>query len=117
MTVLMLNGIVECGDGARVAEEGLRGAVYVGGRDLVEEVFDAGFGGAPVTFAFVDERHEGPLAIDFGYGYSEYTPVEWDKLFIGPHDILKILEGCEGRFVTVWFADEPFNRIELSMGI
>lgn len=96
------------------------GSVFVGEADLVEEIGSA-FGPfmgweidrrRQVTFAFGDERFTGDLSCGVGWGYSEYTPMDADKLLVGPHDILAILGQHEGKKATVWFADEPFNPME-----
>lgn len=110
MTVLKLSGEVSCGDGYRCMDDGVEGAVAVDGRDVVELVEMVTWAG-PVTFAFGDERWTGDLQSALGWGYSEYTPMDADELFVGAHDILAILEGHAGKRVTVWFADEPFNTL------
>lgn len=93
------------------------GALWIDGRDVVDEVGEVAWQG-PVTCAIYagtltgDTAFQGALKIQQGWGYSEYTPMDSDKLFVGPHDILKILEGFKGQEITVWFADETINVLE-----
>lgn len=97
MTILKFEGTVDVGDEYRCMEddEGRTaepGAILVGDRDLVGEVEATKWSG-PVTFAFGDQRWTGDVAAEIGWGYSEYTPMDADKLFVGPHDIIMILSG------------------------
>lgn len=106
MTILKFEGVVTTGDGFRVYEDETSGSVHVGDHDVVYEVETTEWAG-PVTFALADERWSGDLAVATGWGYSEWTPIDDDRLFVGPHDIVAIIRGHEGESVTVWFADEP----------
>ena len=111
--ILKFDGAIAFGDEYRVAEDdALNGSVHIGGRDVLAEVDDAGFTN-PVTVAIADERYSGDLAYEIGWGYSEWTPVEEDKLTIGPHNIIALLSRHpEGAVVTLWIADEPFNTLD-----
>lgn len=116
---LVFEGKVELGDTSRCSgdEDEKDGALWIGERDVVEEVGAAKWGG-PVTCAIYcgtltgDTAFQGALRIQEGSGYSEYTPIDDDKLFVGSHDLLKIIGDLEGQEITVWFADEPMNVLE-----
>jgi hypothetical protein len=111
---LYFEGVVTVGDEWRCSDDVSEdGAIKIAGRDLVGEISEAQFRG-PVTVAIADERYEGPLAVDLGWGYSEYTAMESDKLTVGPHNIIEILERYEGKEMKIWIADEPINTLEAS---
>lgn len=111
MTTLKFHGLVTIGDGWRVSDDDVRGYIHIGGCDIVAEIGDARFT-SPVTFAMADGRFTGDLDIDCGWGYSEYTPVDFDRLLVGDTRILDILEAHVGEEITVWFSDEPVNVLE-----
>lgn len=113
MTVLRFAGVVQLGDEYRVESEHVHGAVRVGGADVVASVDGVKWDG-PVTFAMADDRWTGDVAVELGWGYSEYTPMDADKLWVGEHDIIARLVEHEGKQVTVWFADEPVNLLDES---
>jgi hypothetical protein len=110
MTILKFEGVVESGDVCRVSygDDEKDGAVHVGGRDVVDEVHAVKWSG-PVTVAMADERFEGPVAGEMGWGYSEYTPMDPDVLTVGSHNVIEILLRHEGSEITVWIADEPID--------
>lgn len=108
--ILKFQGRVEMGDSCRVSDEDENGSVRIGDVDFVDKVGETTFR-SPVTVAIADERFAGDLELEYGWGYSEYTPMEADKLQVGEHDILQILERYEGKEITVWVADEPINTL------
>lgn len=112
--ILKFDGPIQFGDSYRVdeTEDALHGLVHIGGVDVLAAVAETRFS-QPVTVALADERYSGSLAYEIGWGYSEWTPVEDDKLTVGPHNILKILARYnEGEVVTLWIADEPINTLD-----
>ena len=111
--ILKFHGEIQFGDACRVSDsDEINGAIFIGGKDVIGEIADTEFSGK-VTIAIADERFVGDLAVETGYGYSEYTPMESDTLKVGDHDIIKILErNKEGSVITLWVADEPFNVLE-----
>lgn len=109
--ILKFEGKVQLGDPCRVSEEEDNGAVKIGYRDLVAEVMHYKWNG-PVTVAIADERFCGDLDAEFGWGYSEYTPMDPDILTVGPHNILNIISNHDGEHLTVWIADEPVNVLD-----
>jgi hypothetical protein len=112
--ILTFEGVVEFGDKYRCSEGGdNRGYLWIGGRDVLSEI-DAGGWSGPVTVAWADERYSGPLAYDIGWGYGEYTPVDPDKLTVGPHNILDLIESYSGQQLRLWMSDESFNRLDFA---
>lgn len=109
--ILKFQGVVQLGDEFRVDEEGLNGSVHIGDSDLVWELDNAKFTGR-VTVGILDERFDGELSVDTGWGYSEYTPMDPDVLSIGDHDLLEIIRRYNEQYITVFVADEPFNILE-----
>lgn len=104
-----LNGTVALGDTNRCdGDEGPPGAIQIGGVDLVSLVDSKKFD-KPVTVAIMDERYQGDLSVDLGWGYSEYTPMDPDTLKVGDHDLIKILERLNGQLVRVVISDEPVD--------
>lgn len=115
---IVFSGKVESGCSSRTSDGDEKdGALWIGGKDVVSEVGAITWSG-PVTVAIASDfllgntTYAGALKIAEGWGYSEYTPMDDDQLFVGPHDLLKIIGELEGRNVTVWFADEPLNILE-----
>jgi len=113
---IVFEGRVELGDSSRCSsnDDEKDGALWIGARDVVSEIGEVKWNG-PVTCAIFagkltgDTAFQGALRIQEGWGYSEYTPIESDELFVGPHNLLKIIGDLEGDEITVWFADEPIN--------
>lgn len=107
---LSFSGLVTTGDAYRVDSEETPGSVHVGGKDVVETIHDARpqFKG-PVTVAVLDDRYEGDLYTDLGWGYSDWTPMDPDSLKVGDHDLVEILERHEGKQVRLVIADEPID--------
>jgi hypothetical protein len=103
-----LTGLIELGDSCRVYDDEDDGAIQIGGVDLVRLVDEKQFG-RPVTVAIMDERYEGDLSVDLGWGYSEYTPVDSDKLTVGDHDLIKILERLDGQTIRIVISDGPVD--------
>jgi hypothetical protein len=93
------------------------GSLWIGDHDVISEVGSIKWEG-PITCAIYassllgDTAFQGALRIQEGWGYSEYTPVEDDELFVGPHNLIKIISDMEGDHITVWFADETINVLE-----
>jgi hypothetical protein len=66
-----------------------------------------------VTVAICDKSFSGDLDVDMGWGYSEVTPEESDKLFVGKTNVITLLEAAVGKEVVMVVADEPVNMIEV----
>lgn len=114
-----LSGKLSYGDGYRVYEDDKPGAVHIGDVDffLWADEFITGKEGEKIWFSVAadfligDTTWDGIAQLQQGWGYSEYTPIDADEFFVGPHDILAILRGHEDKDVTVWIADEPLNLL------
>ena len=109
--IKVFSGKVELGDGYRCQDEDKMGSVWIGGHDFVEEVKES-FSGK-VTVAICDKSFSGDLDVELGWGYSEVTPEECDKLLVGRTNILDMLEAAKDKEVVVVVADEPVNMIEV----
>lgn len=109
--ILKFNGLVELGDPYRVDETDQDGSVIIGGKDIVHEIGIANFDKA-VTVGILDERFDGELSVETGWGYSEYTPMDSDELRVGEHDLIEILGRYVGQTITMFIADEPFNILD-----
>lgn len=105
MTALRFDGLVDC------EQFGNPGHLRIGGRDVIKELVDEfGYQGKQVTVALLNERWDGLSDFDQGMeGYSEWTPGEPAKVYVGDHDVLARLEELNGREVTLWIADEPID--------
>lgn len=115
MSHLKFHGIVTLGDTYRVSFPEVNGSVHIGGVDVVdviEDAIDDKTLKSPVTVGLADETFDGELFAETGYGYSEYTPVDPDRLTVGPHNLIKVLERHEGKTVTMWVSDEPINLLD-----
>ncbi|WP_456282891.1 hypothetical protein [Bacillus sp. JZ34] len=108
---LMSKGLVELGDPFRVSdyENGEKdGAIIIGGVDVINALKGSEFNGK-VTVGVMDETFDGDLFIETGWGYSEWTPVDPDKLCVGSHDIINIVSRYEGQSIKLVISDEPID--------
>lgn len=119
MKALKFEGIVTLGDTYRVSgewtdyyEDGDKnGSVWIGDADVVQEIDNAQFGSA-VTVGIADDKFDGDLFVETGWGYSEYTPMDPDVLKVGGHDLIEILTRYEGKHITLWISNGPINLFE-----
>ena len=104
---LTFEGMVELGDSSRTSDDdGTKlGAVHIGGRDVVDEVGDwaSRIDDSKVFVSIQDLQYDGQLEIAIGWGYSEYTPMENDEIFVGSHNLIKIMKSYEGKPIRVKF--------------
>lgn len=101
-------GVLEFGDPCR-CDSDINGAFLIGDVDVLDELGSTHFDN-PVTVAVADKRFSGELNIELGWGYSEYTPMDDDKMEVGEHNIVGIIgQYEEGQELTLWVADEPVN--------
>jgi hypothetical protein len=109
MTTLKFVGKVEFGDSCRSDPAEPEGYLHIGGRDVVAEVEEAKFRG-PVTVGIANATFTGDLFVETGWGYSEFTPMEADRLRVGQHDLDDILGASgEDEDITLWISDEPID--------
>lgn len=113
--ILKFHGIVTLGDASRSGADEKYGAIYIGDQDVVGVIEETKFKNS-VTMAVADKRFSGDLDVDLGWGYSEYTPMDDDKLTVGPHNIIEILGRYDEQTVTLWIADEPINTLANTEG-
>lgn len=106
----VFKGVVTLGDECRVSE-GQEGAVWVGGVDIIERL--EFLNGKKVIVGWMDEKFDGELFVETGWGYSEYTPMDSDQLKVGPHNLLSMLSEQEGKEVTLVISTEPVNLLDL----
>lgn len=109
---LIFKGKVTSGDSCRTGGEP-DGAYRVGDDDVILRLLDL----SPekkFTVAIADERFEGHITGELGWGYSEWTPMDSDELRCGPHNLIEALAGHEGKEITMWVSDEPINVLEQS---
>ena len=112
MTSKQWQGVVTLGDECRVGFENEDGAVLIDGHDIIGEI-DAESWANPVIVGIGDERFLGELDVDLGWGYSEYTPMDSDKLKVGTHDLVEVLRRMENKIVVVTISDESINLVEV----
>lgn len=105
---LEYNGLIKVGDSSRCSsdEDELLGSIWVGDRDLVDDVYEHKWG--PNVRMLVDDKviGHGPCVVELGYGYSEFTPLEDDTLKLGGVDVIHVLRGYDGQLVKVVVTDE-----------
>ncbi len=68
--------------------------------------------GTRVTCGIADDRWDGEISIETGWGYSEWTVMESDTLEVGEHNILDIIGRYEGQEITFFISDGPINILE-----
>ena len=85
--------------------------IMIGGKDVIGNIdFSSG---STVLCGIMDDRWDGILSIESGWGYSEYTCMEYDTLKVGNHNILNILERYEGKNITFVISDGPIDLGDL----
>jgi hypothetical protein len=96
-TTQEFKGIVECGDECRCKPEGDAqvGAIIIGGVDVIDEIYESFVGSVKVVIN--GKEFSGRLHVEHGWGYSEYTPMDSDRLSVGDTDLIEYLSGFEGE--------------------
>lgn len=96
-TTQEFNGIVEDGDACRCSpeEDAPQGAIIIGGVDVIGEIYESFVG--PVKVVVNGKEFTGPLYVEHGWGYSEYTPMDSDRLSVGDTDLIEYLSGLDGE--------------------
>jgi hypothetical protein len=94
------SGAIEAGDECRVAyDDEDNGAVWIGGVDVINNLDDV-MPNALVVLKVADLEHaifSGDGRTELGYGYSEWTPMDKDKWYIGDIDVLTELLNHVGK--------------------
>jgi len=86
--------------------------LMIGGKDVIGNIdFPSG---STVVCGIMDERWDGVLSIESGHDYSEYTPIAYDTLKVGDHNLLGILGRYEGKNITFVISDGPIDLGDLS---
>jgi hypothetical protein len=111
---LKISGVVTAGDSSRTSDDDENGAVIVGGCDVVAEIDKRKRTGERVIIGIADERFDGDLFVETGWGYSEYTPMDSDELRVGSHDLIEILLRHDGKRIDLFVSDEPGNILDPS---
>lgn len=109
---LIFEGLVEIGDGCRVGLEENDGAIIIGDRDVVSEIEKSFEPKTKIVVGIADETFDGDLFVEYGWGYSEFTPMESDRLQIGDHDLISILDNYANQIIKMWVSDEPINVLD-----
>lgn len=90
--------------------EQIRDGLRIGDKDVIAEIdFPPG---TMVNCGIADARYTGALDIEIGWGYSEWTIMDSDRLQVGPHDLLDIIRRYEGQEITLFISDGPINLLE-----
>lgn len=104
---LELSGILTVGDPCRVSDDDSdNGAIHIGGVDLVDEVAERAWGDNVTVSVNGRQIGEGAIVADLGYAYSEWTPIDNDRLEVGSRDLLDDLRALDGKSVSVVVTDE-----------
>lgn len=114
MKTIVISGVVTEGDSYRCdSYVGPPGAILIGQIDVIgslEGQFDK-----PVTVGIMNEKFDGDLFIQTGWGYSEWTPMDPDCFSVGDHDLIKILQQHLNKTITLIVSDEPVNLLDLNV--
>jgi hypothetical protein len=104
VTILRFQGVLDS------AANGNPQCPTIDGRDVLEEITAAfGYERDGITVGIGNETLTGRLDADEGMAaYSEWTPGEAAKLYIGDESVLDRLEELDGQTVTLIVADESF---------
>ena len=98
------SGVVTVGDGYRCFD-GQMGKIFIGGDDIVDDIAEERWGPKARVFLNGGEIANGAAVTEIGWGYSEYTPIDYDVLSVGKCDILDILDEMEGQIATLVIDD------------
>lgn len=97
---LEFSGVVSLGDGYRVSDDGHNGAVRIGDVDVVDEIAEERWNGKSLKVTLDGEEiANGECVAELGWGYSEWTPIDWDLLAVGECNLLVQLCAKEGKSV------------------
>lgn len=109
MKRIHLTGVVACGDKYRVSYgEEDNGAIFINETDLVDEVAEHKWSEFVRVILNGKRLANGQVVAETGWGYSEYTAVDEDQVFIGHCNLLSELEDLEGSRVDLIIEDyEP----------
>lgn len=102
---LELSGVVVCGHASRCADEGLDGAIHIGGVDLVDAIAEEAWSENIEVKLNGEVLANGVVVTERGWGYSEYTPIEDDAVHVGECDLLERLTALEGQTVALTIED------------
>ena len=113
---MIFKGVVrDVEDECRVREDdGEVGSIYIGDKDIVSEIKDANFT-TNIIVGIADETFSGEHFVETGWGYSEWTPMDDDKLSVGDHDLLEILKRYKGQTITMFVSGEPINILDCEL--
>ena len=100
------SGVVSLGDGHRTSDDDYNGAMRIGGVDIVDEVAEEKWNGKSLKVMLDGEEvANGECIAELGWGYSEWTPIDWDCLNVGECDLLSRLYSREGQSVVLVIDD------------
>lgn len=107
------SGVVTLGDECRVSEGhehgAPNGAIWIGEDEVIGELdTDSRITGV-VTIGLLNQKFDGALFIEMGWGYSEWTPMDSDMFRVGDHDLIDILQREEGNDVTLIVSTGPID--------
>lgn len=94
-------GTVELGDECRLERLGLNGAIHIGGVDIVDAIAEEKFGKYVNVYLNGEYIANGEVVTATGWGYSEYTPMDEDRLLVGDCDLIDRLNDLEGEDVRL----------------
>jgi len=103
MTHYKVSGEVSLGDEYRCCyEEGEQcGSVHIGDIDIVDQIHEHKWQHDVVALINVVVVSSGHAVTEIGWGYSEYTPMDGDRLQVNGVDLLDVLRKYEGQDVTL----------------
>lgn len=103
MTHYKVSGEVSLGDEYRCCySEGEQcGSVHIGDIDIVDQIHEHKWQHDVVALVNGVVVASGPAVTEIGWGYSEYTPMDDDRVQINGIDLLDILRKYEGKDVTL----------------
>jgi hypothetical protein len=81
--------------------------LMIGEKNVVSDIYFPA--GTKVNCGIADDRFDGDLFIESGWGYSEWTVMESDTLMVGPHNMLDIIGRYEGKEIIFFISDGPID--------
>ena len=100
---LEFHGVVSIGDAYRVSDDDCDiGAIHIGDVDVVDEIAEEKWNGKTLKVTLDGtEIANGQCVAEFGWGYSEWTPIDPDVLYVGECNLISELRAKEGKSVVL----------------
>lgn len=81
----------------------------IGGVDVIEDLIDSKLDGHVVVKLNDQIIGDGVILVEYGSGYSEYTPVDEDRLVVNGGDVIDLILDYAGKEVELVVINDTDN--------